>query len=73
MLLGKLSGSSPKMVPLNDPTNLDEVIVTARRREVAPPSEDIPEIVVSGRRIPWYVWAAGGVVAFVALSSLARR
>lgn len=71
MLLGKLSGSAPKSSPVNDPTNLDEVVVTARPVAVA---EDVPEIVVSGRRIPWYVWLGVGAIGFAAVSAaLSRR
>lgn len=44
---------------VNDPTNLDEVVVTAQPRAVAP-VDDMPEIVVQGKRIPWYVWMLGG-------------
>ncbi len=69
MLLGKLSGSAPKSPPVvNDPTNLDEVIVSAR-----PIEEALPEIVVSGTRIPWYVWLGVGVVGFAAVSAALSR
>lgn len=82
MLLGKVPGggfapisSAPKtppfvaFPPLNDPTNLDEVVVSARAVPVAP-VEDMPEIVVQARRIPWYVWAIAGGVGYIALARL---
>lgn len=81
MLLGKVPGgglapltrvtSSPKSPPsVNDPDTLDEVIVTAKPRNIAPPAEDMPEIVVEGRRIPWYAWALIGVAGYVAADKL---
>jgi hypothetical protein len=86
MLLGKVPGggtrpliSSPKMPPkLNDPTNLDEVVVTAKKIAVPAPvnlpaEEDIPEIVVTGTRIPWYAWVVAGVAGFAVLDSLLGR
>lgn len=87
MLLGKVPGggtrplvsSSPKTPPaINDPTNLDEVVVTAKKVAVPAPvnlpaEEDIPEIVVTGTRIPWYAWIAAGVVGFAVLDSLLGR
>lgn len=86
MLLGKVPGggtrplvtSSPKTPPaINDPNNLDEVIVTAKKIAVpAPvnlPAEDIPEIVVTGTRIPWYAWVIAGVAGFAVLDSLLGR
>lgn len=57
--------SSVKM----DPDDLSEVQVTAHTLTQAP-AQDIPEIVVTGQRIPWFVWAAGGVLAFIVLEEL---
>lgn len=34
-----------------------------------PAGENLPEIVVEGTRIPWYVWAIMGAVAVLALTS----
>lgn len=87
MLLGKVPGgglrpimtSSPKTPPaINDPNNLDEVVVTAKKLAVPAPvnlpaEEDIPEIVVTGTRIPWYAWALAGVAGFAILDSLLGR
>ncbi len=68
MHLGKVPGggftlpkSSPKSAPAD---NLDEVVVSAKYME-----PELPEIVVSARKIPWYAWAAVGV----ALASLVTR
>lgn len=39
-----------------------------------PPDEyDIQEIVVSGTRIPWWMWGLGGVLAFAAVNSFVRK
>jgi hypothetical protein len=39
-----------------------------------PPTEsDIPEIVVSGTRIPWWMWGIGGALAFAALNKFSKR
>ncbi len=86
MLLGKVPGggfsplvsSAPKTPPKVD-DDLSEVVVTAKRREVTPapsaPSGDeaLPEITVTGTRIPWYAWAFAGVVAYVAADKLLAR
>jgi len=85
MLLGKVPGggfsplvsSAPKTPPKVD-DDLSEVVVTAKRITTAPsaPSGDeaLPEITVTGTRIPWYAWAFAGVVAYVAADKmLARR
>jgi len=51
--------------------------MSAPKSSPVPPSEslpdDMPEIVVSARRIPWYAWAVGGMVAYVAASKLLGR
>lgn len=70
--LGSLAGSAPKSSP-NDASNLDPVVVTVQPRNVPPPTEDIPEIVVEGRRIPWYVWLGVGVIGFAAVSAALRK
>lgn len=37
------------------------------------PADDLQEIVVTGRPVPWYVWALAGGIAFAALSKLGGR
>lgn len=80
---GKLSGlgdSAPKMDPsrTGDPNDdLEEVplsaMVQAMSKAPYPPDEyGIQEIVVSGTRIPWWMWGIGGVMAFAVLNSLIR-
>lgn len=85
MLLGKVPGggfspivtSAPKSPPkVNNPDELSEVIVTAQKRltsTAAPVEEDLPEIVVTGTRIPWFAWVAAGVAGFALLDSLLGR
>lgn len=59
--------------------DLSEVAVNARFVPVPPPYQppyeydDMPEIVVSGTRIPWWVWGIGGALALTALTFFARR
>lgn len=69
-----LNGSAPKTPPSSNSAadNLDEVAVRVKRIPEAS-SEDIPEIVVSAKRIPWYAWALAGVVGFAVVDALARR
>jgi len=39
-----------------------------------PPTEsDLPEIVVSGTHIPWWMWGIGGALAFAALNKFSKR
>lgn len=48
-------------VKINDPTNLDEVVVTAKKiTPIAPAEEVLPEITVTGTRIQWWQWLLGG-------------
>lgn len=57
----KITSPMPTLLPVNDPNNLDEVVVTAKRiTPAAPPAEDIPEITVTGKRIQWWQWLLGG-------------
>lgn len=55
--------------------DLSPVAVTVKKIAIpdAPADEEIPEIVVSGNRIPWYAWALGGVAGFAILDSLLGR
>lgn len=62
-----LAGSAPKANPADD---LSEVAVKVKPVAVTEVEEDLPEIVVSSRRVPWYVWALGGVFAFAALDKV---
>lgn len=66
--LSGLGGSSPKTAPVAD--DLSEVVVTSR---MLPVPEDIPEITVSGTRIPWYVWGILGLVIGTVVFSTATR
>jgi hypothetical protein len=84
-----LSGSSPKTSPYTpvtpyQPFPIPGVNAPAPRTEYvtlpkAPPvstasaDEDIPEIVVTGKRIPWFAWVAAGVAGFAVLDSLLGR
>lgn len=58
-----------------DDGELDEVKVTAKVSSFAPavtsspkmpPEENLPEIVVQARRVPWWVWGAVGALAVLA-------
>lgn len=80
MLMGKLSiipsavgvvMSSPKMNPaiMNAPTLPPPVKETT----AYVPVEQIPEIVVTAKRIPWYAWVAVGVAGFGVLNALTSR
>lgn len=57
--------SAPKSKPADD---LSEVVVNARRVE-----EPMPEIVVTGQRIPWYVWAMLGATAVAFITAKGKR
>lgn len=63
-----LNGSSPKSNPAD---NLDEVKVAVKRVYVPP--EDLPEITVSARPIPWYAWMLGGVASYALVDWLRKR
>jgi Flp pilus assembly protein CpaB len=66
-----------KKLPIVD--DLSEVAVTARYWPTSapktPPTEydDMQEIVVSGTRIPWWMWGIGGVLSFAVLLSVTRK
>ena len=63
--------SSPKMNPAD---NLDEVKVTAQYQTATPYADAaMPEIEVSGTRIPWYAWAILGAVGVSILLGVARK
>lgn len=64
--------SAPKSIPkpVNDPNNLDEVVVTATRR--LPVEEDLPEIVSTGVRIQWWQWLLAGAAGVALFNSLRR-
>jgi hypothetical protein len=65
MFMNGLSGSAAKTSPAAS-DDLSEVVVTSH---MVPLPDDMPEIVVQGTRIPWYVWALLGAVAVYALTS----
>lgn len=84
MLLGKLSlvglgigarvMSSPKMPPAqNFKADAPPVVGVPTPVQAYAPVEEIPEIVVSAKRIPWYAWVAVGVAGFATLNALASR
>lgn len=86
MLLGATEGeksrplvtSAPKTPPIFNIPGITSPAPVARTEYVtlpsaAPVSEDIPEIVVTGKRIPWYAWALAGVVGFAVVDSLLGR
>jgi hypothetical protein len=80
-----LSGSSPKMAPTATsafsipgifspaPLPVRSEYVTLPKNPASEPAEDIPEITVTGQRIPWYAWVAAGVAGFAVLDSLLGR
>jgi hypothetical protein len=63
--------SSPKMNPalMNAPT----LPPPSYQPTSTPVEEEIPEIVVSAKRIPWYAWVGIGAVGFLVLDGLIRR
>jgi hypothetical protein len=80
-----LSGSSPKMAPTSAfsipgifspaplPVRSEYVTLPKAPPSASEPAEDIPEITVTGQRIPWYAWVAAGVAGFAVLDSLLGR
>lgn len=63
--------SSPKMNPAD---NLDEVQVTAQYATATPYADAaMPEVTVSAKRIPWYVWAVLGAVGVSLLLGAVRK
>lgn len=81
-----LSGSSPKMAPTSafsipgiysPPPNTRTEFVTLPKSpppaSSASADEDLPEIVVSAKRVPWFAWVAAGVAGFAVLDSLLGR
>jgi hypothetical protein len=84
MLLGKLSGgaysplsgSAPKSAPwaLNIPGVTAPFVPPPADYVTLPktsePVEEIAEIVVAAKKIPWYAWAFAGVVAYAATDKL---
>lgn len=63
--------SSPKMNPAD---NLDEVHVTAQYATATPYADAaMPEVTVSAKRIPWYVWALLGGVGIALILGVTRK
>jgi hypothetical protein len=61
----------------DDSDELSEVAVTARFVATPPPYEPpdeypMAEVVVSGNRIPWWMWGVGGALALTALKFFSR-
>lgn len=80
MYFSGLAGSSPKMAPVKYTPTLPPPVfdnnspgAAAYARANAPVEEEIPEVVVTAKRTPWYVWAGIGAVSFLILDGLARR
>lgn len=59
--------SSPKTPPAYTP------VATFQPTPPETVEEEIPEIVVTAKRIPWYAWVAVGAVGFLIVDGLARR
>jgi hypothetical protein len=61
--------SSPKTSPVPAVVKISDEYRTTVAPS-APPVEVLDEIVVSAKRVPWYVWGIAGALGFAAINSL---